>query len=103
LLRRGGRNVLVIKLGTDLHEALTLLDRVSWLFPDTATIVIGDTENPALRRLAWDLGAAAVLFPPQQRYHLVDLVSRFLEPELLAERIIVEDANLTDRSPAEES
>src|SRR5438876_1670208 len=72
LLRRGGPNVLVLKVGTDLHQELTLLDRISWLFPDTATVVVGDTDNPVLRGLAWDLGAAAVLFPPQQRHDLVD-------------------------------
>jgi DNA-binding NtrC family response regulator len=80
LLRRGGPNVVVLKVGTDLVEELTLLDRVSWLFPDTATIVVGDADNAVLGGLAWDLGAAAVLIGPQQRSCLVDIVRRLLEP-----------------------
>ncbi len=80
LLRRGGPSVLILKVGTDLVEELTLLERVSWLFPDTATVVIGDAENPVLAGLAWDLGATLVLFPPQPRYSLVDIVTRLLEP-----------------------
>jgi hypothetical protein len=71
-----------LKVGNDLLEELTLLDRVSWLFPDTATVVIGDTDNPVLAGLAWDLGAALVLFPPQPRYDLPDVVSRLSERSL---------------------
>lgn len=82
LLRRGGPSVLLLKVGRDLVQELTLLDRVSWLFPDTATVVIGDSDNPALAGLIWDLGAALVLFPPQPRYALIDIISRLLEPPL---------------------
>jgi hypothetical protein len=79
LLRRGGPSVLVLKVGTDLVEELTLLDRVSWFFPDTATGVVGDTDNPVVARLAWDLGAAFVLFPPHPQHDLVDIVGGLAE------------------------
>jgi DNA-binding NtrC family response regulator len=104
LLRRGGPNVLVLKVGTDLHQELTLLDRVSWLYPETAAIVVADADNPVLRGLAWDLGATAVLFPPQQRYYLVDIVSRQLEPGVAGERASVDqNENSVGRPPTVES
>src|SRR5262249_17900300 len=80
LLRRGGPSVLVLKVGSDLLEELKLLDRVSWLYPDAATVVLGDTDNPVLAGLAWDLGAALVLFPPQPRHYLIDILGRLLQP-----------------------
>jgi hypothetical protein len=81
-LQRGGPSIVVLKVGNDLLEELTLLDRVNWLFPDTATVVIGDTDNPVLAGLAWDLGAALVLFPPQHRYDLPEVVNRLSERSL---------------------
>jgi len=77
-LRRHGAGVLVIKLGRDLERELTLLERVSWLYPDTATIVVGETANLALAGLAWDLGASFALFPPQPLELLPELVDGFL-------------------------
>ncbi len=77
-LRRRGPGVLVVKLGRDLERELTLLERVTWLFPDTATLVVGDSANPALAGLAWDLGARYVLFPPQPIELLPELVQGFL-------------------------
>lgn len=82
LLRRGGPSVLVLKVGTDLLQELTLLERVHWLYPDTVPVVVGDTANPQVAGLAWDLGASLVLFPPQPRYSLIELLSRVLEPPL---------------------
>ncbi len=79
LLRRGGPSILVLKIGADLLEELTLLDHVSWLFPGTATVVVADADNPVLAGLAWDLGAALVLFPPQPRQYLVDILGRILD------------------------
>src|SRR4051812_34838381 len=58
LLRGGHPSVLVLKEGQDLEREMTLLKRVSWLYPETATVVVGDAENPVLAGLAWDLGAA---------------------------------------------
>jgi DNA-binding NtrC family response regulator len=80
LLERGGPNVLILKVGTDLIQELTLLERVSWLFPETATVVVGDAANPVLADLAWNLGATCVLFPPQPRHDLVEVLSRLLQP-----------------------
>jgi DNA-binding response OmpR family regulator len=104
LLRRGGPNVVVLRVGANLHEELALLDRVNWLFPETATIVVGDIDNPVLRGLAWDLGATAVLFPPQQRYDIVDIVSRLLEPHVVRDGVSLdEDESPVGRLPAHES
>jgi hypothetical protein len=80
-LRRQGSGVLVLKLGRDLTREMTLLERVSWLFPETATIVVGETANPSLVALAWDLGARFVLFPPQPLEVLPDVVEGFLPKE----------------------
>jgi hypothetical protein len=80
LLERNGSSVLVLKIGTDLVEEFTLLERVGWSFPDTATVIVGDAADPVLAGLAWDLGAAVVLFPPQSRHYLVEVVGRLLEP-----------------------
>src|SRR5437763_480100 len=55
LLGRGGPGVLVLRLGHDLVRELTLLERVSRLRPEAATVVVGDTEDPALAGLAWEL------------------------------------------------
>ena len=78
LLERGGPNVLVLKVGTDVLEELTLLERVGWLFPQTTTVVVGDTADPVLAELAWDLGATVALFPPQPRAVLIEIVGRLL-------------------------
>ncbi len=78
LLRRGGPSVLLLKLGHDPIPELTLLERVAWLYPETRTIVVGDTEQAALTDLAWDLGAAYVLFPPLPQEWLVDLITGLL-------------------------
>jgi hypothetical protein len=74
LLRRGGPGVLVVKIGRDLEHELALLERVAWLFPDTATVVVGESDKAALAGVAWDLGAAYVLFPPQPRERLPEIV-----------------------------
>lgn len=81
LLQRGGPNVLILKVGNDVLEELTLLDRVSWLYPETTSLVVSDLDNPALAGLAWDLGATLVLFPPQPRHYLLDVLNRLLEPD----------------------
>ena len=90
LLRGGGRAVLVLKLGPvprreeagpaepALVQELSLLERVTRLCPETATVVVGDADHAALAALAWDLGAAYVLFPPQPRDGLPDVVAGLL-------------------------
>jgi DNA-binding response OmpR family regulator len=75
LLRQGGPTVLVLKVGRDLERDLTVLERTTWLRPQTATVVVGDTDHAALAGLGWDLGAAYVLMPPLPRELLPDLVA----------------------------
>jgi hypothetical protein len=93
LLRRGGPGMLVLKLGPvrirqpgqdpaedaarperTLARELTLLERVGWHCPETATVVVGDAEHAALAGVAWDLGAAYVLVPPWPRDWLPEIV-----------------------------
>jgi DNA-binding NtrC family response regulator len=81
LLRRRGAEVLVLRLGKNLDQELTLLEQVTHLFPTTRTIVVGPTDNQQLAALAWDLGAAYVLFPPQPVETIRDVVRGFL-PDL---------------------
>ena len=78
LLRRGGAGVLVLKVGRDLERELRLLERATWLFPETAVIVVGESNYPGLAAVAWDLGASFVLFPPQPVELLPELVRSFL-------------------------
>ncbi len=78
-LRRTGASVLLMKLGRDVEQELSLLEQVSWLFPDTATVVTGDVDNPVLASLCWDLGAACVHFPPLLRDFLPEIVTSLLK------------------------
>jgi DNA-binding NarL/FixJ family response regulator len=78
LLRRGGAGVLVLRLGKNLDQELSLVEQVTRQFPTTRTIVVGNADNPPLAALAWDLGAAYVLFPPQPVEWIRELVQGFL-------------------------
>jgi len=78
LLARGGPSALVLKMGKDLVREATLLERVMWLFPDTAAFVVLDTDDARLAALTWDLGASFVVSPGLQRQGLVDLVAGFM-------------------------
>jgi hypothetical protein len=60
-------------------RSMELLDQVHWLFPDTAVIVVGDAEDLSLTGLAWELGAAYVLMPPQSRQQLPELVTAMMK------------------------
>jgi DNA-binding NarL/FixJ family response regulator len=75
LLRRGGPGILVLRTGRNLERELTTLEQVSWLHPDTATVVVGDSDQAWLGGLAWDLGASYVFLPPQPRDRLVEIIS----------------------------
>ncbi len=77
-MRQGAPAVLVLMLGKDLVHELTLLQELSAATPDTAVIVVGDTDNPALAALAWDLGARCVLQPPLPIELLPEIVLRQL-------------------------
>jgi hypothetical protein len=81
LLPQHGQSVFVLRLGRDLQRELTLLEQVSWLFPETATVVVCEADNPALVQLVWDLGAQFVLHPPPVREMLADVVAGFLPSE----------------------
>ena len=75
LLGRGGPAVLVVKAGRDVERELALLERAAWLYPDAPAVLVVDGDQPALAGLAWDLGAACVLSPPQPRERLPEIVS----------------------------
>src|SRR5579859_741327 len=58
LLRGGGPAVVILKIGRDLTKReLSLLERITWQYPEAAPVVVSDLDNPALTGLAWDLGA----------------------------------------------
>jgi hypothetical protein len=100
LLGRGGPAVFVLKLGSvprreatllgqgqgeeavvegrALVNELSLLERVTRLCPEAATVVVADADHAELAALAWDLGAAYVLAPPLPRDGLPDIVSGLL-------------------------
>lgn len=106
LLQRGGPSVLVLKVQRPqvrqmemleeltqaykqlaaqrrhLAQQMNLVEQVHWLFPETAIVIVGDTEDVALADLAWDLGAQFVLFPPLAREHFVEIVAGLMEPIL---------------------
>ncbi|MCS6850464.1 MAG: hypothetical protein NZ700_04760 [Gemmataceae bacterium] len=106
LLRRGGPAVLVLKVHRPqvrdpamldaltasykelagqrrrLADTIELLDRVTWLLPDVNTLVVGETDDPPLAGLAWDLGARFVLFPPHPLPLVIDLVTHLMERTL---------------------
>src|SRR5947207_15740187 len=57
LLQSARPTIFVMVLGRDLERELTLLEEIHASLPGTATIVIGEADNPVLAGLAWDLGA----------------------------------------------
>jgi DNA-binding NtrC family response regulator len=73
-LRRNGPGVLLIKVGRDLEREMSLLEEASRLFPETQTVIVGDSDHAGLAALAWDLGAAFVLMPPTPLELLPDIV-----------------------------
>jgi DNA-binding response OmpR family regulator len=78
LLRQGDVAVLLVMLGKDIVEELSLVELVGRAAPDVGVIVVGDTDNPALAALAWDLGACCVLQPTQPIELLPDIVLKRL-------------------------
>jgi hypothetical protein len=75
-LQLGGPTVLVVKIAQLPERDLALVERVSWQLPDVATIAVGDLDGAAiLAGLAWDVGAAYVLFPPLSRDMLPSVVA----------------------------
>jgi DNA-binding response OmpR family regulator len=78
LLRHGGPNVVVLKVGEDLPAEMSLLDQLGRLYPETGTVLVSDLDNPWLTSLAWDLGARYVLSPPQPREQLAEIVASLM-------------------------
>jgi len=56
-----------------------MLEQVSWLYPDAATVLVGDSDQAWLAGLAWDLGAHWVLLPPQTRERLPEIVTGLMK------------------------
>jgi hypothetical protein len=104
LLRPGGHGVLVLKLGAvplrevtlveqgqseesaaaerALVRELALLERMTRLCPEAATVVVADAGHAELAALCWDLGAAYVFAPPQPRTWLPEVVAGLLGQSL---------------------
>ena len=85
-LNQSGPAVVVIKAGRDLECELGLLERAAWLYPDAAVVVVGDGDRPEWAGLAWDLGAAYVLLPPQARERLPEIVAGLMGEKAEAEK-----------------
>lgn len=72
----GGPTVLVVAFGESAEHELSLIDRIRDQLPHIAVVAVGDLNaSPSLASLSWDVGAAYVLFPPQTRDLLPDVVA----------------------------
>lgn len=80
-LQRPGPAVVLIRVGRDLYRELNLLERVAYLHPDAAGVVVGDSDHAVLAGLAWDFGARAVLIPTPDREVLQETVAGLLRSE----------------------
>lgn len=93
LLQRAGPSVLLLKVGKDLLGEMTLLDQVRQRDPESAVVVIGDTDNASLAGLAWDLGATFAFFPPIPRPELLGLIRALIAALSPGEPVaVIEDA-----------
>lgn len=80
--------VLVLEVGPSdserhpkrLEREFDLIARVTTSCPGAAVVVVAGVENVALSNLAWDLGAAYVLFPPMPLELLPDVVVGLMRP-----------------------
>lgn len=71
-------SVFLLMLGKDLERELALVEQVHVCLPGTQTIVVGETDHPALAGLAWDLGANYVLFPPTPVEMIAEVIVKML-------------------------
>src|SRR5262249_60500703 len=78
-LRQGGPSVLAFEVGADVERDLSLLGRLGWLCPEAVTIAVSGVASDELVGLAWDLGAAYVLAPPQPRDAVLPVVLGLME------------------------
>ena len=77
-LLRTAPSVFILALGRELERELSLLEQAHACMPGTATIVVGEADNPALVGLAWDLGATYTLFPPTPVERITEIVAKLL-------------------------
>lgn len=78
LFDRGGPGLLVLRLSRDAERELAMLEQLSWLYPDAATILVADSEHTRLFALAWDLGVRWILLPPHTRERLEEMVASLM-------------------------
>jgi DNA-binding NarL/FixJ family response regulator len=106
LLRGGGPAVLVIKIGRHLIRELTFLNQVHEYYADAPVVVVSDSEDYLLLRLAMELGASFVLMPPQSRQDLSEIVAKLMEASIrrstLIEAVVDEGAVSSQDQSAEE-
>ncbi len=81
LAQTAAPSVFILRLGRDLERELALLERIHAAMPETATIVIGEADNPVLAGLAWDLGATFASFPPMPVELITEIIERVLSNE----------------------
>jgi hypothetical protein len=79
LLDRRGPGVLVLRLSRDLERELAILEQISWLHPDAATVLVADNEQRGLCGLAWDLGVKWVLLSPHTRECVEEIVLHLMK------------------------
>jgi hypothetical protein len=65
-------------LERSLEREFALLEQVSWLHPDTATVLVADGDRAGLVSLAWDFGASWMLLPPHTRERLAEIVTSLM-------------------------
>jgi chemotaxis response regulator CheB len=81
LVTQARPSVLLLRLGRQLVEELTLLSNVYQQAPDCPVVVISDVKLEGAQQrlnvagLAYDLGARYVMFPPLERPLLEDLAA----------------------------
>lgn len=78
LLQASPPSVLILRLGRDVERELSLLEETHACLPETATIVLGEADNPVLAGLAWQLGATFVLFPPTPAELILEVIPNML-------------------------
>ena len=74
LFDRAGPGVLVLRLSRDVERELAMLEQVSWLHPDAASVLVADLDQMGLSGLAWDLGVRWILLPPHTCERLTEII-----------------------------
>jgi DNA-binding NarL/FixJ family response regulator len=74
LLARAGPGLLLLRSSGDVERELAMLEQVSWVHPEAATVLVADHEQRRLFGLAWDLGVRWILLPPHARERLEEIV-----------------------------